>query len=141
MKTKEQLMAPRLKVIQTYPFMAYKVGDIIDLSRESIPVLNIPGLDELGLIKITQYGTHAASLTEHPHLFRPAHWSDNRLPDEFPDYVICDGKVEKVLEVKTDEAGYVTKIVTDDYLQFFSADIFQEPATQEEYEAYKKANP
>jgi len=141
MKTIEQLMKPRLKVIADYPHNPYEIGQIIEPVDDRFAIAFVPSRNEFGESIVTEYMVPVEQAEQYPQLFVKAHWAEQRKQEDFPAYVVCDDKVEKVLEVKTDEAGYVTRIVTDDYPQFFNADIFQRPATAEEYEAYKKANP
>ena len=140
MKTKEQLLLPRYRVIADYPFSPHKIGDILE--RDTLPVVNIAGYNELGLIKYTQYSLPIKVAGNYPHLFAPVHWTENREKGEFPEYVLFDKTCvpAKVLSVRCDEQGFVIEVETDaEPGEYYRADIWDFPATQEEYEAYKQS--
>jgi len=80
----------------------------------------------------------------YPHLFTPVHWSDNRLTDQFPEYVAFLNKAgtEEVYKISAkfpDSDGYVRWVECEGQNDTYNPDIFHRPATEEEYEAYKKA--
>lgn len=140
MLTVEQLLQPRYRVIADYPFSPYKVGDIIEPYEGQFPVLNIPGHDLLGRIKTTQYGLPITEAEKYPNLLQRCHWSEGRTKEEFPEYLRYDDTsvADKVLSVKCNDAGFVVEIETEgEPGLFYRPDIYDRPATREEYEAYK----
>ena len=140
MLTTEQLLQPRYRVLALYPFSPYKVGEIIDPYEGRFPVLNIPGHDLLGRIVFTQHGLPITEADKYPHLFQRCHWSEGRTKEEFPEYLRYDesGIADKVLSVKCNDAGFVVEIETEaEPGYYYRADIYDRPATKEEYEQYK----
>jgi hypothetical protein len=66
-KTVEELLKPRYKVIADYPESPFKIGRIYDYG-EALPG---PGL---------------SSFEPYPHLFRKLEWWEDRKPEEIPKY-------------------------------------------------------
>jgi hypothetical protein len=129
--TTEQLLQPRYRVIADYPFSPYKVDDIILEHAGQFPVLNIPGHDLLGLIKITQINLPFTEAERFPH------------HNEFPEYVVFSPKfrpqeVRKVERMNLDEHAHVKGVLCEGENSYYPAYIYDRPATKEEYEQYKR---
>ncbi len=136
--TKEQLLQPRYRVIADYPFSPYKNGDIIE-PKDGYWIASRVQSFEAFELRTVEHSFEERELTKYTNLFERARWSDNRLREDFPEYVLYDKTCvpAKVLSVKCDEAGFVTEVETDaEPEEYYRAAIWDFPATKEEYEAY-----
>ena len=124
-------MIPRLEVIADYPGSVFKVGSIVDLSKD----------------------TYVTGWETYPHLFRKLEWWEYRKPDEMPEYISFNYNIfgksnlgivfEKVFKW---EVGKHTRAFIDEQLtQVYSVMEGVLPATEQEYTnfitlEYKKQN-
>lgn len=119
--TKEQLLKPRYKVIADYPESIWEVGKILDRDW------GWNGDDETG------FKNH---ISHYPHLFRKLDWWEDREPGDMPEYV-KDLKTNKIFKV-ADESQDFRIWHTEGEIEFrFIKNSGYEPATEEEYNAYK----
>lgn len=136
MLTKEQLLQPRYRVIAGYPDSKFKVGDIIELTIEN-PYVALNGSSSY----LVYYETE---LKKYPHLFAPAHWSEQRTKEEFPEYLAFQSdegpeEIYKVSGLSINGAGFVSFVQCEEEEEDFWPAIYHRPATQEEYEAYQQS--
>lgn len=129
--TKEQLMAPRYKVIALWPFTCnYKIGYIIHESE------NLEGA--------TFFKTE---VHKYPHLFKPLQWWEERLPEEMPEYVKVDpvkrddfiGRTrDNIFKVYRWNGAYSVISNTNQYESLDNRDFDFIPATEQEYLTFKQ---
>ncbi|MGN6416093.1 MAG: hypothetical protein ACTHMC_01285 [Pseudobacter sp.] len=112
MKTKEQLMAPRYQMISREPLVGFCFLDIIE----------------------DQHLIEAWDMKNLPHLFQKLEWYEERDTNDLPDYIAVEGM--GILKV-TGKGGGSTVFIANEGVISSKCCL---PATQEEYEAYKKAN-
>lgn len=134
MKTKEQLLIPRYRVKVGYPMSPYRIGFIITFTSD--------------IARIVETGQCVVSVNEdefkkYPHLFEPLAWWEYRELEDIPSYLSLEvsGRTvySKVLAIRQQDR-FFRVICDDDPGKEFTISMY-EPATTEEYEAYKKANP
>jgi hypothetical protein len=143
--TKEELLAPRYKIIAPYPGMEaepFHLEQIITLTKNEInewihiPIRHIPG----------SY-MREGFFESFPHLFKQLHWAEDRKIEDMPEYlhyVETDANVAVIFKATpgsfrkfmaygftTDHEGFVTGF---DNIRI---DLFV-PATKEEYDEYIK---
>ena len=70
MKTVEELLMPRWKVIADYPNSIFKVGQIMERS----------GYGEFDII-------NHCNCSRYPHIFKPIEWWEDRAVEDMPEYV------------------------------------------------------
>lgn len=143
MKTPEQLMQPRYKVVAEDTSGRLMVGSIITLDK----MLPDNALAHLGIEKIpdTQpYGEYngkcwyAEELDKYPHLFQPLQWWEDRQPEDMPEYV--KDKENDQLMYKVYEWYW-----GNSYFQFepetglITPTIYFIPATLAEYQQYQSS--
>lgn len=147
MKSVEELLLPRYKVIADYPGTQYSVGEIL-------PVIGT----EMYIKGRTEF------LSSYPHLFQPLPWWSDREVEDMPEYVkvivpdiakdtgeFCKVHRWSVIEFPhlTDNPGAEIVGYTPNYLQHerfnFEGQVYGRinavhlvPATREEYEQYKQ---
>jgi hypothetical protein len=134
MLTIEQLLRPRYKIIADYPGNPYEIGRIISFDRQRMIIMETESCVLLAPVE---------GFDSYPHLFELAHWSEGRTKEEFPEYVAFAPKfkaeeIYKVEQLHTTEKGFVQSILCEGEIVPYSPGIYHRPATQEEYEAYKK---
>lgn len=127
----EELLSPRYKVIEDYPYTAFHIGDIVKLE-----------ITERG----TRYCTHELefwadfNIEKFPKVFRKMKWWEDRDLSNYPKYISAfSPKHSKVrfARVKwkiTDECVMVSNVdINEQY--FFKASDYKDflPATEEEY--------
>lgn len=130
MKTVEELLKPRYKVIADYPKSIYNVGVIINAGTTSEDCIYC---DREG-----------PRMRHYPHLFQPLPWWSDRSVEDMPQFVksikqeydhgVAVGNIIKVKEwVLLSETMYVIQSKTREYHPSCFV-----PATREEYELYKQ---
>jgi hypothetical protein len=126
--TTEELLRPRYKVAIPYPGSIFKVGQIVEKHPYASGKYYIPSLLE--------------DPEKFPEIFKPLHWSDDRMVEDMPQYVrsiqqeydfgLRVGAVVKVKKwVLLSETLYVVQSPNHEYHPSCLI-----PATKEEYEAY-----
>lgn len=125
--TREELLRPRYKVIADYPKSLFFIGDVVNA-----------GGNRKDLIYCDENGPR---MSQYPHLFREMHWSENRKPDDIPEYVgYMDGKelvIGKLLEfeISEKEDPRQVKCLVKGFYEWrnpFISDII--PSSKQEYE-------
>jgi len=82
--TTEELLKTRYKVIAKYPFMSYKVGDVINEEK-------------LGYFQFNRdVWFSKEDMDTYPHLFRKLEWWEERAIEDMPEYVKIEDKIIKV---------------------------------------------
>lgn len=81
MKTPEELLKPRYKVIADYPGCKFKIGNILTYVREIAQTYDLWRNEKTG-VEIIYSGFGAF-----PHLFKKLEWWEDREPSEMPEYV------------------------------------------------------
>ena len=79
--TKEELLMPRIQVINPYPGCQFKVGTILT-KNEKINSGDWANIEGHGLI-----GMKISEMEPYPHLFKPLQWWEYRKPEDMPEYV------------------------------------------------------
>lgn len=121
MKTKEELLAKRVKVIASYPDSNYLIGEIIYLNDYSVYERKI--------------------FAPYPHLFRELKWWEERDPSDLPEYLMtsaANGRQARVYKVKEYKANGA--IADFDDGTWTNTDKW-EPADESEYLQFNPTNP
>lgn len=149
MKTVEELLLPRYKVIADYFYNPYKIGDIITVLHDdrSVHLATTSQRDDFGETVNVDHYFNPARLKDYPHLFQPLPWWSDRKAEDMPAFIKCDERVWKIAEWKKDMLGRffpVNEVETEGETKnfanikwHFAGDKFL-PATIEEYEQYKQ---
>lgn len=85
MKTVQELMNPRYKVIANYPISEFTVGDLLQISEFNVPPLFYIGIKDGNDIHIWMTEDN---LQEFPHLFKKLEWWEGRSLQDMPKYII-----------------------------------------------------
>jgi hypothetical protein len=144
MKTVEELLIQRYKVIAPYPQSSFEVGDIISFELQHVEIARYTALngDPIKLAVMEK------EVQKYPHLFQPLPWYAERKPEDLPEYIKCDERVWKITEWKKGMLGKVFPMnevdVEGESENFanikwhFSAAKFL-PCTSEDYEQWKQS--
>lgn len=124
--TKEELMQPRWKVIEGYPFSPpiHAVGTIIEGS------LAPEGME--------------AWEDKYPHLFKKLEWHEERKTEDMPEYVFWSKSAKK--EITPVERWENTKVfgmrfsIVNDKWRHIASECSIYPATESEYQEYMRKN-
>lgn len=136
MKTTEELMKPRYRVLLDYPDSPFEVGQIIDFEKNKYT-------GELAFNYATDNGIdhyYPTFFNEYPHLFQPLAWWEERNAEDLPEYVkdTIAGKI--VVKVhKWGEDHFVSEANAPDLYRSIHMELWT-PATEEEYLAYTNSN-
>jgi hypothetical protein len=144
--TPEQLLVPRIKVIDKYPGMEaepFYVGQIITLTMHEsdgyihIPLKHIPG----SYMRKEFFETF-------PNIFQPLPWYLDRKQEDMPAFIKCDERVWKIKEWKKDIIGWFYPMnevdaegESENFANIkwhFAKEKFV-PCTLAEYEAYQQS--
>lgn len=129
--TREQLMAPRYKVIADYPNAYYNLGVIITDKGDNN-------------FFIYDGYQRAAWFDRYPHLFKPLDWWNDRKLEELPEYVKVNDHGEKFITPGIYKIIYTHKNNIDEYNRGRLENgepcslNWVEPATLHDYEQYIK---
>lgn len=132
MKTVEELLKPRYKVIADYPKSVYEVGTIINAGTTSEDCIYC---DREG-----------PRMRHYPHLFQPLPWWSDRKVEDMPEYVRClcyGGEDERIGGVAIVEQGNILHenaiwLLKDDKICFMWPLKYLKPIEKEEYELFKQ---
>ena len=143
MKTVDELLAQRYKVIADYPQSALKVGDIISFELQHVEIARYTVLNGDPI----KWAVMEKEVQKYPNLFQPLPWSSDRKVEDMPAFIKCDERVWKITEWKKDMLGRLfpmNEVDTEGETEnranikwFFASHKFL-PATIEEYEAFKQ---
>jgi len=122
--TPEQLLKPRIMVINTMPLMINKVGDILPCVNEDCgPHFEIAGINWLCPL---------SDFKQWPHIFREMSWWEGRETSELPEYV----KNGKETIYKVELFAYNNSQVKCTDIDSYCDTCFFQPSTQTEYNEY-----
>lgn len=128
MKTVEELLRPRYKVIADYPQSSLKVGDIISFELQHVEIAKYTALngDPIKLAVMEK------TVQKYPHLFQPLPWWSDRAVEDMPEYLYCPSR-KMFFRVERWHKSYFIidgrqKMQYGNYI----------PATREEYELFKQ---
>jgi hypothetical protein len=82
--SKQELLAPRYKVIEPYPFQSYNVGDIITGEQAIVT-------------SIYEMRYSYTKLGDYPAIFKPLRWFEERELSELPEYVSAKASIHKTV--------------------------------------------
>lgn len=143
--TKDQLLAPRYKVIADYPDSPYTIGDILSFQQWGGDLKKWAHYNDEGI-----FMGFTDDFDEYPHIFKPLQWWEERKAEDMPEYVKI---IEKpTLTGEKCNIGNVVKIHRHftnswDYHCIYGCQAFGKdflsysktyPATREDYESYLK---
>lgn len=84
MKTPEELLRPRYKVIAEYPDCYYKIGQILTTSQEE-------------WVSNDNAKFAPQTVSEYPHLFKRLEWYEDRSIEDMPEYILLNTAIPKVI--------------------------------------------
>ncbi len=132
--TPEELMRPRVKVAGYYPDMPFKIDQILyrDYAKSWVTgkATNIYTIDNTFLSAIAE-----DEVLKSTTIFQPIPWYADRKIEDMPEYVKLEGGVYKVREYMESWVFWQEGEIGGAF--GYSTSI--SPATQSEYEAYKKS--
>lgn len=133
MKTPEELLKPRYKVIADYPGCKFKIGNILTYVREIAQTYDLWRNEKTG-VEIIYSGFGAF-----PHLFKKLEWWEDREPGEMPEYVKGYDRVYKMVKWTHNACGeYFDEVEqAPNRVMFEMKNII--PATAAEYDEYVKS--
>lgn len=85
--SKEQLLAPRYKVIALWPYCHEEVGGIITVYAGESAYLYTLGKDSVHVYPSDRNRTTTDWYEQYPHLFQKLEWWEERKPEDMPEYV------------------------------------------------------
>lgn len=128
MKTVEELLIQRYKVIALYPQSSLRVGDIISFELQHVEIAQYAALNGSPI----RLAVMEKELKKYPHLFQPLPWWSDRSPEDMPEYLHCPSRKIFLKVDKWDGASFVTDGKTKKQLANYI------PATREDYESFKQ---
>lgn len=123
MKTAEELLKPRYKLIARYPGCDLNIGTLCTADSD----LWVRG----------NYHLVGKDVEKYPHLFKKLEWWEERTPEEMPEYVNIAGEVLKIIDWKDNRNGTVIRNKHYRYSISLPGSSVK-PATESEYNEYKK---
>ena len=89
MLSPEELLRPRKKVLVKYLHSPYEVGAILTKpdNDRSIHLTTTPWVSEFTEMPMIENHYNWVELDKYPELFKTLHWSQERKPEDLPEYV------------------------------------------------------
>lgn len=124
--TKEELLKPRYKVIEDYPFSCLPIGYVVDT--------------DMALIDFQSSHTEVTKmeyLEKFPAIFRRLEWWQDRKPEDMPEHVKCKDDENIICKVEKWDLES-----TSPWFMFLQGDVHPYnpvvflPATEAEYQAF-----
>lgn len=132
MKTKEELMQPRFKVINKYPLSCLEVGEVFEFIDGVCNRKIAVGMPK----KINNH----AWCEQYPAIFRPMQWYEDRKVEDMPEYVLYKDEtssrygIHRVVNYDRIKAGYITMDWGNSTAPNFL------PATEQDFKTFKQNN-
>lgn len=135
MKTVEELLMQRYKVIAPYPQSSLSVGDIISFELQHVEIAQYSALNGTPI----KWAVMEKEVQKYPHLFQPLPWYAEREPGDLPKYIKSkDGKhIRELIEITPD--GFKVKIEECKKGYRICYNDRWEPATIDEYNEWKQS--
>lgn len=133
MKTVEELLVQRYKVIADYPGNKFQIGDVLTYVKEIAQSYDL-WVNQDGLqITYNHFG-------KYPHLFQPLPWWSDRRLHELPEYVKCiKTPDQRIMPGMVLKMAWCNENWGNDHVHTVVLDTnCYVPATREEYELFKQ---
>jgi len=138
MKTVEELLRPRYKVIADYPGSDFNIGCIIEFDCQTYFFGTLDWQSALVILPNGSSGIYGIGMFEpHPHLFRQLQWWEDREESDMPEYVrLREGKIVKIKNHFIEQDSKYKRCwfsyfgPTYNYIELYAK---ASPATEQEY--------